>query len=355
MNWETIRGAGEPLNRFRRSIERGRLAHAYLFVGPQGIGKKLFARSLAQCLLCQRFEDVELEACGECSACRQMRAGTHPDFFLVGCPEGKNVLPIEVFAGSKERRGREGLCYELSLRPMAGGRKIAVIDDTNLMNAESANALLKTLEEPPPHSLLILIATTADGLLPTIRSRCQQVRFAALPEGDVADLLVELELVEERREAESVAALSGGSLTVAGQLLDPALRGLRESLYDGLAAEHFNSLSTARQMIEGLEQLGGEAATQREGAGWLVRFAIEFYRRAALELAGDSRGTPIQQVQEFAARFQRASADDLELVMEWFDRCSVAAHQLERHMPVALCLEGLLDALGRIGRSAVNR
>ena len=307
MNWEKIRGAGEQVERFRRSIERGRLAHAYLFVGPEGIGKKLFARSLAQCLFCRRFEDAELQACGECSSCRQMLAGTHPDFFLVGCPEGKNVLPIEVFAGSKERRGKEGLCYDLSLRPMAGDRKIAVIDDASLMNAESANSLLKTLEEPPPRSLLILIATATDGILPTIRSRCQQVRFAALPEQDVADLLVELKLAEDRREAESVAALSGGSLAVAAQLLDSALRKLRESLYDSLASEELNSLSTAEKLIEGLEQLGGDTATQREGAGWLVRFAIEFYRRTSLELAGDSHGTPIKQVQRFITRRQGAS------------------------------------------------
>ena len=166
MIWEKIRGHTHQVDMFRRAAGRGRLSHAYLFVGPEGIGKRMFARALAQCLFCDRFDDTQLEACGECPACRQMLAGTHPDFLTVCVPDGKSELPIDLLAGPIDRRGREGLCYDLSLRPMSANRKVAVIDDTDRMNDESANSLLKTLEEPPIDSTLILISTNPDSLLP---------------------------------------------------------------------------------------------------------------------------------------------------------------------------------------------
>ena len=351
MIWEKVRGHAEWIEMFRRSIRRGRLAQAYLFMGPEGVGKKLFARSLSQCLLCRRFEDVDLEACGECSCCRQMTADTHPDFHSVGVPDGKSELPIELLAGPKEHRGREGLCYELSLRPMSAQRRIAVIDDAQLMNAESANALLKTLEELPPDSLLILIATNAAAVLPTIRSRCQQVRFAALPQADVADLLIGLKLTDDRSEAETLAALSGGSLTVAGQLLNPELRRLRESLYNHLAGDHFNAVAVTEKMLAGLDDIGGDALAQRKNASWLIRFAIEFYRRALRALAGGNEGATIAQVQAFVDRIQPASADELELLMELLERAALAESRLNRKTPVPICLEGLFEDLGQLSHA----
>src|SRR5690606_25957369 len=96
--WNRIRGHEAQVEMFRRSIGRGRLAHAYLFVGPDGIGKRRFARMFAQCLFCERRRAEDLDACGECSSCKQMQAGTHPDYLAVGRPEGKSVVPIELFA-----------------------------------------------------------------------------------------------------------------------------------------------------------------------------------------------------------------------------------------------------------------
>ena len=101
-----------------------------------------------------------LDACGHCPACLQAAAGSHPDLETVAKPPDKSFLPLELLIGDKEHRMREGLCYRLSLRPLLGGRKIAVIDDADYLNAEGANSLLKTLEEPPPGSLLILIGTS---------------------------------------------------------------------------------------------------------------------------------------------------------------------------------------------------
>ena len=346
MIWDQLREHEEQVAMLQRSLQRNRLAHAFLFVGPPGIGKRKFAQLFAQCLLCPETPADVLDACGQCSSCRQMQAGTHPDFLSVGLPPGKSELPIDVFVGPPERRGREGLCHDIALRPMAGDRKVAMIDDAELMNAESANALLKTLEEPPAYSLMILLATDPDALLPTIRSRCQQVRFAALKPSTVAELLVEQELVQDPADAGPVAELSGGSLEIARQLLDPALRKLRDALYDGLAADRYRGRSIAAKMLEGIEAVGGEARDQRAAAAWVVRFATEFFRLAGRAIAGGEAPAGIPQVARFAARFPNAP-ESIELMADLVDRAALAETQLDRRITTALCLETLFADLGR--------
>lgn len=354
MSWDRIRGHAPQVEMFRRSIRRNRLPHALLFVGPEGVGKRLFAQTLAACLLCERSGDGELQACGECSACRQMQARTHPDFHLIELPEGKSELPIELFVGSRDRRGREGLCYELSLRPMAGERRIAVIDDANLMNESSANALLKTLEEPPPHSLIILIGSNAEGILPTIRSRCQQIRFAELSEKDVAELLLKLGWVGSQEEAEAIAALSQGSLRIATQLLDPKLHELRRGLFDNLSAIEMRGMETAARLIEGIEAIGGDTQEQRQTAVWMVRFTADFYRRVLSRLSGHAATSPVPQVERFVKQFPDGSFNDTDRVMTLLERTLDAERQLDMKSPPPLTLEVLFNDLARLTRAPVG-
>jgi DNA polymerase-3 subunit delta' len=332
MLWHDLRGHHDQVAMFRRAVQRGRMAHAYLFVGPAGVGKRLVARRIAQALLCGRHADAELDACGACSQCKQVLAGTHPDLLSVGLPEGKRELPVALFIGDGERRGREGLCHDLSLRPMSGDRRIAIIDDAERMNEESANALLKTLEEPPPGSVLFLISSSSDALLPTIRSRCQPLLFSALSDPDVAELVLQQEWEGDSAAAAEVARLSEGSLDTARQLLEPGLRQLRTDLHESLAARPFNAVEGASRALKAIEELGGGTSGQREHAAWLVRFAADDYRRS---LHDEDRG------QDF---------DRMGLAV---DRCLAAGEQLEQSMPVPLCIEALFHDLSRIARGAL--
>ena len=353
MIWDSIRGHGERVEWFRRTLRRGRLSHAYVFAGPDGIGKRLFARTLAQCLFCQRHTNAELLACGECSACKQVLAGSHPDLHEVGRLKGKSELTIEVFLGPIENRLREGLCYDLSRLPMNADRKIAIIDDASAMNTESANAFLKTLEEPQPHALIVLIADNLEALLPTIRSRCQTVRFDPLPSRDVAELLVQLDLerIPDPVEAAALAELSGGSLAVATQLLDPGLRELRDALYQQLAGE-FDSVVLAEKLNSGIEAIGGDATKQRGNARWLIRFGLEFFRTAALHLSDQPEGTVIPAAMSFARRFDARSPEDFEFVMSLFERMAETEHHIESNVSVPRCVEILCEDLGRMMRPA---
>ncbi len=258
MSWDAVRGQARAIEYLRQSAAAGRLAHALLFAGPPGVGKNLTARLLATALLCKRSTDGRLEACGECRGCRLMAAGNHPDFLSVACPEGKSELPIELLVGSLDNRGREGLCHDLSLRPMLGRRRVAVIDDADRMSTESANAILKTLEEPPPYALIILIAADLGRILPTIRSRCQTIRFNPLPVDDVADLVRTLGWTESPDEARAAAEISGGSLTVAQQVLDPQLQAVRKALFLELEKSRLEPFTIGKTLLEALDGLGGD-------------------------------------------------------------------------------------------------
>lgn len=348
MIWDALRGHRAQIDWFRRAIARGRMSHAYLFCGPAGIGKRWFARLLAQCLFCENIPDAELDACGECPSCRRMAADTHPDFLSVGCPEGKNVFPIELIAGANERRGREGLCYEMSLRPGAGDRKIAVLDDVELMSLECANAFLKTLEEPPDYATLILLSSDRDSLLPTIQSRCQAIRFAPLGDADLAAILQERGAVDTPEEAAEIAALSEGSLAIADQLADSGIRDLRGKVFAALAERFFPATPIAADVTAALENLGDTNA-QRRGAVWIFRFCIAFYRQAlrAVACAGDPESVPVSR---FLKNVEADNEDALELVSTLIERTGEAIRQIDRSSPVSLCVHGLFDDLSRMSK-----
>jgi DNA polymerase-3 subunit delta' len=332
MIWQNLIGHSPQIEMLRRAAARNRLAHAYLFLGPDGIGKRQVARGLAEALFCTTRTETSLTACGACASCRQVQAGSHPDLFEIGCPEGKRELPIDLLVGPKERRGREGLCHDLAMRPMAGDRRVAIIDDADRMNDESANALLKTLEEPPVGSVLVLVSTEFEPILPTIRSRCQPLWFSPLPAQDVEGILRNEGVAAE--SARAAADACGGSPATARGLLDPAISRIRQTVESGLKRRPLEPASLAAAVIEVVEEGAADAFGQRENAGWAVRFAAETFRST---LADNSQPGPSDRA-------------DCDIASASLNRCLDAAGQLHQSMPIPLCIAGLFDDLGRISR-----
>jgi DNA polymerase III subunit delta' len=344
MIWNKLLSQAEAIDTLRRSAAAGRIAHALLFVGLAGIGKRTAAQLLAASLLCQRVPENELDACGECASCRMMQAGTHPDYLAVGCPEGKSELPIELLVGSRENRGNEGLCHDLSLRPMVGRRRVAVIDDADRMSNESSNALLKTLEEPPSYAVIVLIAADASKILPTIRSRCQTVRFRPLDSADVARLIKDLDWCENPQEAQDAAQLSEGSLSAAQQLLNPQLRALRDTLLAAFAQPTFQSFTTSQAVLAALDAMGGDSQQQRTNAQVVVRFVIEFLRATLRAWCSH----PSEAVDAASPRFPHHDSEAPETIGEAIDRCVLAEEQLGGNVAIPLCLEALFSDLATL-------
>ena len=255
------------------------MASSFLFAGPAGIGKRTLALKLAQAMLCQQRPEEALDPCETCQSCAMLLAGTHPDLDLVAKPADKSFIPVERFIGDAEHRRQQGLCHNISLKPFMGGRKIALIDDADFLNAEGANSLLKTLEEPPPRSVLILLGTSPAKQLPTIRSRCQLVRFQPLPTEVVAQLLLSRGLVQNEAEARRLAAFSEGSIERALELADPALWEFRGTLYEHLAAARLESVRLAASVSAFVDEAGKEAPPRRARLRQVVGFAAAFYRQ----------------------------------------------------------------------------
>ncbi len=305
MAWQGIEGHDTVVQRFQKAFARGRLAGSFLFVGPSGIGKRRFALALARTLLCKgHSQDVaaSMTPCGHCESCKLFAAADaaqhtqqtalspneaepneefispHPDLFFVCKPPDKSDLPLELLIGAKERRGREGLCYDISRTPYLGHRKVAILDDADFLNVQGANALLKTLEEPPPDSVLILIATSAANLLPTIRSRCQSIRFLPLSPRTLASVLVERQLVPSLEQGLRLAQRADGSLERIHELLNEELEADREEMRKGLSHKDMNTAAFSASILGMVEKAGKEAPPRRRQLRLLLGVAIDFYR-----------------------------------------------------------------------------
>ena len=323
MSWQNIEGHDTTVGHFRRALSRGRLASSFLFVGPAGIGKRTFALRFAKALLCDVNDEAMMEPCGTCSSCKQVDAETHPDIIAVAKPKDRAYLPIDLLIGDKEHRMRQGLCHDISLKPFKGGRKIAIIDDADLLNVEGANALLKTLEEPPPRSVLILIGTSPARQLPTIRSRCQTIRFDPLSPEIISKLLLQQEVVSTPEEAARIAERAEGSLETAIELADPGLWEFRERLFTQLNQPRLASVRTSTMVSKFVDEAGREAPMRRARLRHVIGFAIEFYRARLLQLCNDPDAS-----EQVASRLERSldalgqidrNANQTTLIECWLD------------------------------------
>ncbi|MCF8056755.1 MAG: DNA polymerase III subunit delta' [Desulfocapsa sp.] len=191
-------GQNQARNLVTRSLATGRLAHAYLFRGPEGVGKQLFAKGLAAAVNCK--ESKGLNSCGVCPACIKFAADSHPDFVLVAPDKG--VIKIGQI--------RE-LIKTLSFAPYEARMRVVLIEDVHTMRREAANSLLKTLEEPPENNLLILTADSAGNILQTIISRCQTIPFYALTIQETTEILQQQSREMDPGTATLLARLGEGS------------------------------------------------------------------------------------------------------------------------------------------------
>jgi DNA polymerase-3 subunit delta' len=325
---------------FERVVRSGRLAHAYFFAGPAGIGKHLFAVELAKALLCEAPPTSRLEACDTCPACLQVEAGTHPDFFAASRPPESPNMPIEVV--------RE-LCRDLALKPARGHGKVAILDDADdlddpITNHAAANAFLKTLEEPPPRSVLLLIGISPERQLSTIISRCQVVRFAPLPESLVAELL-RSEGIEDEALVGRLARLSDGSPGQARALADPALWEFRRVLLEGLTRPQPDTVALAQQWMRFLEEGGKDSAGQRRRAGLVLRLLIDFLADGLRFQVGL---TPrLAEPEDLRLLRKLAEHASLDQMLDLLERCLEGDIQIDRRVQLVLVLEALLDALGQ--------
>lgn len=305
MTFERIQGQKAVVETLLNAVAHDRLAHAYLFIGPTGVGKKKTALALAQAIFCR---GKPREGCGVCAACVSALAGTHPDLTILAPEAEKQSLVID--------QVRE-LQRLLILKPVLGGKKIAILEEAHLLTAQAQSALLKLVEEPPGDALLMLLTVNSATLSRPLLSRCQQVRFSALPVAVVETLLVQ-EHGKEAAVAHALALHSRGSVGRA-LALDPEV-----------------FMEECRYVEEELRKLPKTSFTDLSRfAEWLVADRVR--KSATHPEAGATRPT----------------GDRLELVLSWYEevfRCAVLGQEgIVRYRDRSSAVAEMATALGVAG------
>jgi DNA polymerase III subunit delta' len=344
MSLSSVKGQPRALGALRSALRSGTVHHAWLFAGPEGVGKELSAIGFAQALLCTEQPG---EGCGACATCGRIERRNHPDVLWL-MPEDERVTRglagKSDFTGtpSKELKVDQVRAVQdrLALRALEGERKLAIVASAHLMNEAAQNAFLKTLEEPPPGTVLVLIASASERLLPTIRSRCTRLQFGPLPTEQVAQQLQRDRGLDDAT-AHLVAVMSGGSLSKALSLDVAGLQRRKEvicafeamDLQDARAllgfAERFGvSREDALEALDVLLRWTRDVAVTRVGADSLANADLrplaqqaaarvgkaELHRRhrlieEATYLIGARNGSPRLQLERMLILMARAGAE----------------------------------------------
>ncbi len=340
MAWAGVIGQQWAKKVLRSALGSNRLAHAYLFHGPEGAGKDALALELARVLHCEQGGE---EACGSCPSCRQISALQHPDVkFVIALPTGKgetsddpplaklNDADMRVIQEQLKRKAEEPYCRitipraffikinsirevrrEAALSTSRGGKRVVILSRAEMMNTEASNALLKTLEEPAGHTMLVLTSSRPDALLPTIQSRCQPVRFYPLTEEELRTALIERKGAEPLRAA-TVAQIANGSYGAALELLDEDLDEERANVL-----AFIRSLLSAR-IIPFVEEIEGlSLARDREVVLRFLTLMLVWFRDAMVHAEGGKiiNTDQADSIKKFVSRFPGAdlvrSIDDI--------------------------------------------
>ncbi len=275
MSFRDIKGHDREIGILKAAVSLGRVAHALLFAGPDGIGKKKTALSLAKALNCDNYID---DACGVCDDCSRMEGGTHQNLVT--------VWPIDKpLDKDGERDDVGGLIRIDQVRDVLNavrfkvekGRRVVIVEAAERFMPQAANAFLKTLEEPPAGSIIILLTSRVSDLLPTILSRCQRINFRPLDAGTLSSV-ISAQLGCAPEDAGTIARLSGGSVARARALVSEGADEKRREIGERLFGLKDNDLAGAMKMAEEL--------SKRDDLGEVLELMKGWYRDAIVVAEG---------------------------------------------------------------------
>ena len=346
MSFKEIFCQERAIDILQRAFSSGKWAHAYIFAGPEGIGKFKTAREWARLLLCKKpvIENSIADGCGSCQSCKLLETGANPDFAHIykelreftedgkGKPPPVDV-PIDVI--------REFLIAKVSTKPTLSQRKVFVVSEAERLNTASQNCLLKVLEEPPEYCCIVLLCTRLEKLLPTTKSRCQTIRFGPIDESMIIQILKEKGL--EQNKARYFARLAQGSVGEACQWAelefgDANLYNAKKELINSLVSyELADALNLAQELLAQSKKIAAEwinldTSTSRTD---INRRAMKFIVRIIISALHDAMSLNItranepvnfdqkEQIEKLAARFDAERAaekiSDCYRVLEWIE------------------------------------
>jgi DNA polymerase III subunit delta' len=321
MSFAEIVGHQRQLKTLHWAMAGGRLHHAYLFLGADGVGKRLVAMSLAKAIHCVASDQ---DYCGQCVNCARITGGNHPDVRLIEPLADKKEISIQQI---------RDLQRELNYRSFGGKRKVAIIDPASLMNSSAQNALLKTLEEPPADSLIVLIASNAGGLLRTLLSRCLRLFFVPLPSAQVAAFLQSKRGMKPD-EAGFVAAMSMGSIGVAANIDKDEVvekRQIWSGMLNSLKVEDYQGAINAAEALAG----------KRDEALEFLRWAETWYRDL-LVYKVTHRSDELVNLDNLAQIAEQSTKSGIDRAVSTISHAQRAAAGIQRNLNRRMVLEKFL-------------
>lgn len=366
MAWSTLIDQTRVVDALRRTLASGRVAHAYLFHGPDGVGKRATALAFARALLCERGGDTP---CDRCLACTKTTRMLHPDVHVL-FPYPADVDEHDVAerlrrlgenpyaaidyvrrpslgdpgkASNKQAsypvaRINEEVRRAMGFKPLEGRYKVAIMTDADLLRTEAANAFLKLLEEPTPQTVFVLTTSRADRLLPTIVSRCQRIRFDPLPAEAIEAALVAREGVDPALAA-TLARMADGSYTRALDLAEnDDLMASRQLVLDFFRLAYARNVDKLADLVDEMGKLGRERLKGLMGLmlGWMRDLLLYQTMGASAPLVNVDQAEAVE-------RFCRNLPDaDLEAMVGLVEQ---AVELVERNVHVGLVLTVLAQAL----------
>ncbi len=300
--WDDIVGQSTVASGLRTAVEAGKVSHAYLFVGPPGAGKKSAAKALACALLCDDG------GCGSCGACTRVKRASHPDVHIVA-PEGA--------AGYLAEQARN-IVRDVNLAPIEGPYKFYLIESADLFNDAAANALLKTIEEPPSNVVFVLLAHSLEPVPPTIVSRCQVVRFRRLAPSEATRVL-SAKTGASAEEAATALAAAGGVVARARDFLSSTGRRQARSkilriMKDLPVMDELDVLNVAKELLTAVK-----APLEEVKAGQ----AADLESRSDFLSASATKSVEERNKRELTAREREGIGEVLNVAESWLRDCLV--------------------------------
>lgn len=271
MFFDDVIGQQSAINKFKEILESNRLSHAYIFAGPEGVGKFLFARTLAKVLMCENDKDGWLnKGCSACRSCRLIDKNSHPNFRIIAVETGKKEIAIDTVREIER---------ELMLMPFYRTFRVFIVNNAERLNEEAANAFLKTLEEPVKDTIIILVTSSPASLPETVLSRCQIIRFYPLQQKEMNEYLTK-HLKIDSEQISFLTSLCDGSIGDAVKLYSGNLLSQRDWLIAQLTGKDYSNIGN--KIVSYAKSNAEDNEGIRQGIIWQLKIIGLFIRDALL-------------------------------------------------------------------------
>jgi len=343
-------GNARALAAVQRALSGGSPPHAWLFAGPAGVGKASLARWLAQAVNCAQSgvhsdERGAPEPCGECAQCSRIARGIHSDVIIVTIPPPEDGVQHKDISVDQVREIEQAV----ALAPFEGRTRVAIIDPADAMSAGAQNAFLKTLEEPPPNAVFVLVATREDDLLPTVRSRCRKVEFGLVAAGEIEAALRERGADEE--QARLLSRLAEGRPERALMLAaDPKRLDKRRELLEEASALAGMPMA---DLMDLTERMARQFRERREAVFDRLSAWLSWWRDVLLVQSGAGDG--IANVDLTAALGADAGRYDRADVLAFVQALITCRERLEANVQARIALDATLVLAPRVRTTAALR